>query len=328
MGALHRDASAANHKSIPPSGARRLWPKHGRFAWGLERRGHQLTVLCSDAPYLPQPGCDVKLNALIERSLQLKGDFKNGVHHLKDAKIRHKIDIKNHKVLLYQLQRVNFDGVLLGNLDLLGPEILLPLKQTTMPVLHHIGYVTPPFGPGQHPKMNNYHLVAASHAVREALIRHGEQTSNHIPVVYPGARCDLFKKSRSRTLPAPLGLELTSAQKLGDSACPLKICFAGLLMSTKGAHTIAEALVQLKAQKFNVELSIAGGEFQKDYCHAIRSFVRNNDLADKVYWYGQLSSTSAYQILSIAPCCCIPLNHSRSIRNCCRGSNGEWARDH
>ena len=177
------------------------------FAWGLERRGHQLTVLCSDAPYLPQPDCDVKLNALIERSLQLKGDFKNGVHHLKDAKIRHKIDIKNHKVLLYQLQRVNFDGVLLGNLDLLGPEILLPLKQTTMPVLHHIGYVTPPFGPGQHPKMNNYHLVAASHAVREALIRHGEQTSNHIPVVYPGARCDLFKKSRSRTLPAPLGLE-------------------------------------------------------------------------------------------------------------------------
>ena len=111
------------------------------FAWGLERRGHQLTVLCSDAPYLPQPDCDVKLNALIERSLQLKGDFKNGVHHLKDAKIRHKIDIKNHKVLLYQLQRVNFDGVLLGNLDLLGPNTVTS-KTNDMPVLHHIGYVT------------------------------------------------------------------------------------------------------------------------------------------------------------------------------------------
>ena len=43
------------------------------------------------------------------------------------------------------LKRHNWDGVLVGNIDLLGLETLQPLIDAAVPILHHIGFVTPPF---------------------------------------------------------------------------------------------------------------------------------------------------------------------------------------
>ena len=45
------------------------------------------------------------------------------------------------------LKRHNWDGVLVGNIDLLGLETLQPLIDAAVPILHHIGFVTPPFDP-------------------------------------------------------------------------------------------------------------------------------------------------------------------------------------
>ena len=209
------------------------------FAWGLEERGHRITVLCSDAPYLPEPASDLTLRAQVDRRLNLKGDFQNGVRHLTDANARQKVDKKNQEILHFLFQNNHFDGVLLGNLDLLGPEILLGLRNSAIPILHHIGYVSPPFGPGRHPNINNYRMVAASKAVRDALMRQLQPVSYSIPVVYPGARCDLFNRHEARSLPAPLGPELIGQHQLGSSRCPLRVCFAGLLMSTK-VHTLSQ----------------------------------------------------------------------------------------
>ena len=259
------------------------------FAWGLEQRGHQLTVLCSDAPYLPQPNSDLNLDAVINRSLQLKGDFKNGVHHLIEAEERRRIDSINQEILRRHLDQIDCDGVLLGNLDLLGPEILLALKNSEIPILHHIGYVAPPFASGEPQDMINYRLIAASDAVRQALLKDKERATQNIPIVYPGARSDLFKQGAARSLPAPLGAELTVPRRLGSSDYPLKICYAGLLMSTKGAHTIAEALLILKKRGLTAELSIAGDNFQKDYSNAIRAYLESNNISENVSWYGQLS---------------------------------------
>lgn len=259
------------------------------FAWGLEQRGHWLTVLCSDAPYLKQPNSDVNIRANVNRSLRLKGDFRNGVHHTRDIQTRNAIDKKNREILHYQLRENDFDGILLGNLDLLGPEILSTLKNLTLPILHHIGYVSPPFDKDSRPKEMNYHMVGASIAVRKALIKYTKETNHSIPVVYPGARCDLFSQRTARSLPAPLGLGGGTTERLGSNSSPLKVCFAGLLMSSKGVHTVVQALLILKKQGFRMELSIAGGEFQKSYCNAIRSFIQENDIANDVFWYGQLS---------------------------------------
>ena len=115
-----------------------------------------------------------------------------------------------------------------GNLDLIGPEILLSLENSAIPVLHHIGYVTPPFG-AESIKYDNYRLVAASKAVQKALVEEIKQIIYSIPVVYPGARYDLFNKHKERSLPAPLGPDLTGQHRLGSSTCPLRICFAGVI---------------------------------------------------------------------------------------------------
>lgn len=68
------------------------------FAWGLEQRGHRLSVLCSDAPYLPQPVSDIKLAAPVDRRSALKGHFRDGVHHLLDPQARRAIDAENRRV--------------------------------------------------------------------------------------------------------------------------------------------------------------------------------------------------------------------------------------
>lgn len=258
------------------------------FAWGLEQRGHRITVLSSDAPYLPQPLSDVKLNASVNRSLLLKGDFRKGVHHLTDPQARHEVDVLNHKTLEQILVSMYFDGVLLGNLDLLGPEVLTALMDSTMPVLHHIGFVAPPFARGHYPTKINYRLIAASQAVKTALTTHNVAPSETIKIVYPGARCDIYSNER-RSLPAPLGTEISTPHRLGSKDRPFRVCFAGLLMGTKGAHTLAQALVLLKDRGLHVELSFAGGEFQDGYTHVIRDLLRNNELSDHVHWYGQLS---------------------------------------
>lgn len=283
------------------------------FAWGLEQRGHKITVLCNDAPYLPQPASDLKLDAQIHRRLKLKGDFKNGVHHLTNAEERHKIDKANTKILAQQLQQFHFDGVLLGNLDLLGSELLFPLKNLNIPVLHHIGYVSSPFTKEEMPTIKNYRLIAASQAVRKALIKQLNPTTYSIPIVYPGARCDLFNKPKERSLPAPLGPALTTEHRLGSDGCPLKICYAGLIMSTKGAHTIAEALLLLKARGIKAELSIAGDVFQKDYYNAILEFLKKNDIDKNVQWYGQLSRSQLVKFFRLHHVAIFPSIHPEAF---------------
>ena len=258
------------------------------FAWGLEQRGHQLSVLCSDAPYLPQPMSDIKLAAPVNRCLTLKGNFRDGVHQLKDAQARGAIDAENQRVLNEQLRRHRFDGVLLGNLDLLGAELLTGLVDSKLPLLHHIGYVMPPFASEAHPRHELYQMVAASRAVRTALEGQGLTQASRIPVVYPGARCDVYQ-SEARSLPAPLGPELGVPHALGSQGRPLRLCFAGLLMSTKGAHTVAQALALLNSRGHQVELSLAGGAFQEGYSTAIRELLAQQGLSDKVHWFGQLS---------------------------------------
>ena len=259
------------------------------YAWGLEQRGHQLTVLCSDAPYLPQPASDLALQAKVFRNLELKGNFKSGVHHITDPHERAAINERNRLALRTHTNNQVFEGVLLGNLDLLGADLVTELLQTDLPILHHIGFVAPPFAPEVQPKNARYQMVAASQAVRNALLPLGLEQPEDIPVVYPGVRCDIFSNPSSRALPAPLGPELTTPHALGSAARPLKLCCAGLLMSTKGIHTVAQALVHLKEGGHHVELSLAGGEFQEGYSQAIRAFLSEHGLAEHVTWHGQLS---------------------------------------
>jgi glycogen(starch) synthase len=248
------------------------------FVWGLQQRGHQVQVVCSNAPYLGLGGLGPS-GEPVDRRLQLKGSFERGVQHLTDPAARSAVDQANASLLCAWLQSGGWDGILLGNIDLLGVEVLPALLQLRIPVLHHVGFVAPPFAPEQYPKESHYRLLAASRAVRQSLVSARLPVAD-APVVYPGARVDLFGPAATgRPLPPPPD---------GTAGRPLRICFAGLLMSSKGAHTVLEALIPLRNAGVPVQLMLAGGRFQVDYVDQLETFVKQSELCDQVQWLGQL----------------------------------------
>lgn len=282
------------------------------FAWGLEQRGHELRVLSSNAPYLEQARNSSPVAASISRSLLLKGSFEHGVHQFDDPSVRQKIDQHNLQEIRSALSQGRWDGVLLGNLDLLGPELLSPLLQSGLRLLHHIGYTHAPFGAGQHPHQPSYRILAASEAVRRSLIEQGLPVGSS-QVVYPGARCDLFgPEVTGRSLAPPLGNGGLPGQ-LGSLQNPLRLCFAGLMMSSKSPHTLAEALLQLKQAGIEATVSFAGGHFQPGYVDAIQAFLRDHQLNQQVNWFGQLSREQLARYLALHHVLVFPSVHPEAF---------------
>ena len=262
------------------------------FVWGLQRRGHQLQVLSSDAPYLQAPGGpDAAVGPSgepVARQLQLKGSYEGGVQLLQDPASCAAVDHTNAALLRGWLAQ-GWDGVLVGNLDLLGPELLPELLQPGIPVLHHVGFVAPPFAPWQMPAAPHYTLVAASQAVRHSLVAAGLPVAQ-APVVYPGARTELFGPAatgRPSAVAAARAL-VAAGHPLGSPANPLKVGFAGLLMGSKGAHTLVQALAALHGQGVAVQACFAGGSFQAGYREQMQALLASAGMAGLVRFVGQL----------------------------------------
>ena len=67
--------------------------------------------------------------------------------HLQDPQQRQAIDQANTTLIRSWLKSQHWDGILLGNLDLLGPELLPPLLEAPCIVQHHVGFVHAPSRP-------------------------------------------------------------------------------------------------------------------------------------------------------------------------------------
>lgn len=260
------------------------------FVWGLSQRGHQIEVLSSDAPYLGPGDRTGPAGEAVHRELQLKGTYAGGVQRLADPAACAAIDAANRQVILAHASRQSWDGVLLGNLDLLGPELLPTLLRLKVPMQHHVGFVAPPYPAERVPASALYQPVPASAAVRAALLNAGWPV-REAPVVYPGARCELFGPEATG-LPAPLGAD-------GSSARPLKVCFAGLLMASKGAHTLVEALISLHRQGLAVQATLAGAAFQQGYREQLEALVGAAGLEGAVRWVGQLQRPALARLYAL-----------------------------
>tara|TARA_Y100001933_G_C18956743_1_gene546342 strand:+ start:64 stop:612 length:549 start_codon:yes stop_codon:yes gene_type:complete len=59
-------------------------------------------------------------------------------------------------------------------------------------------------------------------------------------------------------------------------------------MGSKGAHTLIEALIQVKQQGINVQASLAGDSFQNGYREQLEERLKQNDLDGAVQFVGQL----------------------------------------
>ena len=274
------------------------------FAWGLQQRGHTLQVLSSDAPYLGPSSAGPSAEP-VDRRLRLKGSFQGGVHQLQEPAARAAIDANNRALLNHWLEQGSWDGILLGNLDLLGTELLDPLLASGLPLLHHIGFVTPPYPPEQMPaKSSRYQVLAASEAVRKCLTDAGMAVAD-AAVVYPGARVDLFGEDR-------LGRPLPPAPD-GTPGRPLRVCFAGLQMATKGPHTLLEALLQLKQKGVAVHVMLAGGTFQADYAQHLRQFCSNHQLNSEVDFLPQLNREQLARFYQLNHVCVFPSLHPEAF---------------
>lgn len=249
------------------------------FVWGLRERGHNIQVLSSDAPHLGDSSGLGPSGEAVDRRLKLKGSYEGGVRPLQDPQQRQAIDQTNAALIRDWLNSQIWDGVLLGNLDLLGPELLPALLETHCIVQHHVGFVHAPFPPSAWPASNRYRMVAASKAVRSALVSAGLPASA-ARVVYPGVRNEFFGVDRVG-MPAPL-------EPNGSRQRPLKVCFAGLLMASKGAHTLIEALVKLQQQGVKVQASLAGESFQSGYREQLETLLKKHNLDGTVQFVGQL----------------------------------------
>ena len=118
------------------------------FAWGLIEKGHYIEGLTSNAPYLCiDSSCDLAQGPsgeIVHRKLQLKGSYKSGVTLINDPQRCRLIDQNNSSIVL-QILNFRWDAVLVGNIDLLGPEILFSLLKLGHKVYHHIGFIDPPY---------------------------------------------------------------------------------------------------------------------------------------------------------------------------------------
>ncbi len=254
------------------------------FCWGLQQRGHQVSVLCSDAPYLGTSSNGPN-GEPVQRKLQLKGSFHNGLSEMHDPVRRACIDQANQG-LVQACRNEGWDAVLVGNLDLLGAELLPALLSFGVPVVHHVGFIAPPYPVQSAPQSPQFRISPASEAVRTSLIQAGFTIPNN-RVVYPGARDDLLgPDATGRSLPSPL---TGHAKPIGTTSDPLKLCFAGLLMGSKGAHTVIQAMVALQSQGIHAMATFAGAAFQPDYQTALEDLLQRHGMKEQVLFCGNLN---------------------------------------
>ena len=266
------------------------------FAWGLMQRGHHVQVLCADVPHLGSSG-NGPSGEPVSRCLTLKGSFDGGVQLEQNPERCRSCDAANQHWVRFWLNQSNWDGVLVGNIDLLGLETLQPVIHAAMPLLHHIGFVTPPFDPKLTPRTTRYQVVCASQTVKQNLTQAGMAVTK-APVVYPGARVELFgSRVNNRDLPAPPS---------PSTPQPLKICFAGLQMSSKGPHTLLEALAVLKNKNIPTYCMLAGGVFQENYLKAMLRFIDTQGLQNSVQFVPQLTRAQLSRFFRLHHICVFP----------------------
>ena len=224
---------------------------------------------------------------------------------LQEPTARHAVDTNNHAFLTYWLEKERWDGVLLGNLDLLGPELLEPLLASGLPLLHHIGFVTPPYSPREMPpKSSNYRIITASATVRDCLKEAGMDVDN-AAVIYPGARVDLFGADR---LGRPYQRHQTEQW---DALC--ECVSPDCKWAAKGHTHCLKHYLQLKQRGLEIHAMLAGGAFQKDYAEQLRQFCNNHNLNSQIDFLPQLNRTQLARFFQLQHVCVFTSIHPEAF---------------
>ena len=214
----------------------------------------------------------------MDRRLQLKGSYEGGVRPLQDPQRRQAIDQANATLIRSWLNKNT------------GMEFCWAISTCSVPNCYQ-HFLRPLHRaasrglcaraiPTECLAMQRSLPAGGSVGGRTLCTDESRPSNSTASVVYPGVRSELFGVDRVG-MPTPLMPD-------GSRHRPLKVCFAGLLMSSKGAHTLIEALIQLKQQGLSVQASIAGDNFQSGYREQLEQWLKQHNLDGAVQFVGQL----------------------------------------
>ena len=275
------------------------------FVVSLKSFGHQVDVLTSDAPYLNSHSQSISDKLIlsdlnISRSLILKGSYERGVSMITCPTTCHSINNINVNIIS-SCYDASYDGILLGNIDLLGIEILSPLLALGIPILHHIGFIDPPYSSQLQPSSRLYTICPASHAVKDSLLSHGFRVPEN-SVVYPGVKNEFFFVDDVTHVSPSLSYSSSihnGSSSLGSATNPIKLGYAGLIMQSKGLHTIIQAANMMNKRGISFQLSVAGSTFQQSYLNKLKSIISANNLTSYIYFLGPLSRSQLSRFWSL-----------------------------
>lgn len=253
-----------------------------RLIRGLEGLGYDAHVLTSDQSYLGPSGS----NGRVHRDLELLGSYDKGISRLSDPAEEQRRRANNIQQLELLLETVQPMACLVGNLDLLGTELLQPLAHRGIATVQHVGFMAAPYPPQDFPRTPSYRMAFASGEVKRMLQAQGWPVASH-PIVHP-----------------PLDPEtaITNPNSPTEPAIPLHIGFSGLFMHSKGVHTLLEACVLLHQWKIPFRLELAGKAFSPDYQSQLQRYALEHKIGDYLRWPGFLEGeamSAFYQRLDI-----------------------------
>lgn len=247
---------------------RMIW----EFAHGLGQRGHEVRVLCGCADYLRKDPTqeESEMELRVSRSLRLLGEWKGGGISLSGSPEERDADAaRNAQAVVDAATDLVADLVLLGNLDLLGSELLRRALAAGFPVLHAVANAAPGYAPDAQPSSSLYSVGPCSNWNGRALLAAGYRPRS-METLYPGARLELFYR--------PILPEVSR----------LRIAYASLVMPYKGAHVLIEALAMMHQAGVDFSAEIAGDSTSPEFMAQLRDFCVRAGMETKVRFTGFL----------------------------------------
>lgn len=246
------------------------------FANLLQDRGHTIEVLTADAPYLGEIQSP-ELN--VNRNLLLFGTFEKQTQFLTDPDEIARIVRHNERQIQQTIESLCPDVCLVGNINFLGVRIFQPLLENYIPVINHLGLPSLLCPSDEMPTQSFFTLATASEFVRQKAIAQG-YPANNTAVIYPGAKVQEFQMCY-----------LPNLEKL-------RIVYAGLMIDSKGSHTVIEALKLLDDAGEDFECSLAGDSPNPEFSDRLKEFVIRQGMGDRVKFLGYLNREELIELYS------------------------------
>jgi glycosyltransferase involved in cell wall biosynthesis len=262
-----------------------------RLCRGLEQLGYTTQTLTSDSPYLGRAG----LNPNVCRALELIGSYEGGISQLTDNNERYNRCLRNRALIAKVAKSFKPNTCLIGNLDLLGVEIIDSILDMGIPVIQHVGFMGAPL-PVESKQLKNplYRMAFASGQVKLLLKDQGFKVDK-FPVVYPPLANDISPPMRK--------------ERNGN----IRVCYSGLLMQSKGVHILFEALAILKLKNIFMNLSVAGKAFAHSYEDELRDYAIKAGINTQIKWFGFMESEELQKFYEAHDVLVFPSLHPESF---------------